>query len=104
MLSTMVSSRIAWLGMLLIVLYHTDLFCWGALKNDAGRTLITIMILRMLCQSGFTGGSNKNHPKEKEMQESKVAVQQGFTNSREGKQNAREIGKVTENGMQTSKE
>ena len=44
-----------------------------------------------------TGVSNKNHPKEKEMQESKVAVQQGLTNSTEGKQNAREIGKATEN-------
>ena len=38
------------------------------------------------------------------MQESKAAVQRGLTNSREGKQNAREIGKVTENGMQSSKE
>ena len=34
-----------------------------------------------------TGGSNKNHPKEKEMQESKVAVQQGLINSREDKGN-----------------
>ena len=46
----------------------------------------------------------QKHPKEKEMQESKVAVQRGLTNNREGKQNAREIGKVTEKGMLTSKE
>ena len=47
---------------------------------------------------------NKNHPKEKEMQESKVAVLRGLTNSREEKGNEREIGKATENGMQTSRE
>ena len=43
---------------------------------------------------------NKNHPKEKEMQERKVAIQPGLTNSREAKQNSRQRGKVTENGMQ----
>ena len=28
----------------------------------------------------FTGGSDQNHPREKEMQEGKVVVQQSFTN------------------------
>ena len=51
-----------------------------------------------------TGGGDQNHPQEKEMQEGKVVVWGGLTNSWEEKGKAKEKGKDIPNWMQSSRE
>ena len=47
-----------------------------------------------------TGGGDQNHPQEKEVQEGKVVVWGGLTNSLEEKWEAKEKGEDTLNWMQ----
>ena len=51
-----------------------------------------------------TGGSDQNHPQEKEMQEGKIVVWGGFTNNWEKKQKAKEKKKDIPNWIQSCRE